>query len=80
MKNKEHNHVWIGADQLNNDPAFLEAGQAEFKELNIIDQLGTAESGRLETTRRDFLRYLGFGIGAATLAAGCEIPVRKAIG
>jgi MoCo/4Fe-4S cofactor protein with predicted Tat translocation signal len=79
MKNKEHNHVWIGADQLNNDPAFLEASQSEFKELNIIDQLGTAESSRLETTRRDFLRYLGFGIGAATLAAGCEIPVRKAI-
>ena len=29
--------------------------------------------------RRDFLKFLGFGLGAATVAAGCDIPVKKAI-
>jgi hypothetical protein len=29
--------------------------------------------------RRDFLKLLGFGLGAATVAASCEIPVKKAI-
>ena len=29
--------------------------------------------------RRDFLKYLGFSTAAATLAASCEMPVRKVI-
>ncbi len=29
--------------------------------------------------RRDFLKYLGFSTAAATLAASCEMPVRKAV-
>ena len=29
--------------------------------------------------RRDFLKYLGFSTAAATLAASCKIPVKKAI-
>ncbi len=31
------------------------------------------------TPRRDFLKFLGFSTAAATLAASCEMPVRKAI-
>jgi len=31
------------------------------------------------TSRRDFLKLLGFGVGYATLAASCEMPVNKAI-
>jgi anaerobic selenocysteine-containing dehydrogenase len=31
------------------------------------------------TSRRDFLKYLRFQYCAATLAASCEMPVRKAI-
>jgi molybdopterin-containing oxidoreductase family iron-sulfur binding subunit len=34
--------------------------------------------GKAKTNRRDFLKLLGFGVGA-TLAAGCETPVNKAI-
>ncbi|MEZ5029832.1 MAG: twin-arginine translocation signal domain-containing protein [Saprospiraceae bacterium] len=34
---------------------------------------------RLESSRRDFLKFLGFSLGAATVAASCEIPVKKAI-
>src|SRR5699024_3343375 len=32
-----------------------------------------------KTPRRDFLKYLGFGTAAATLAASCEIKTRKVI-
>ena len=32
-----------------------------------------------KTPRRDFLKYLGFSTAAATLAASCEIPVRKIV-
>ena len=33
----------------------------------------------LKHPRRDFLKYLGFSTAAATLAASCKTPVRKAI-
>ena len=32
-----------------------------------------------KTPRRDFLKYLGFSTAAATIAASCKTPVRKAI-
>ncbi|MDQ3279262.1 MAG: TAT-variant-translocated molybdopterin oxidoreductase, partial [Bacteroidota bacterium] len=32
-----------------------------------------------KTARRDFLKYVGFSTAAATIAASCEIPVRKAM-
>ena len=33
----------------------------------------------MKNSRRDFLKYLGFSTAAATIAASCEMPVRKAI-
>ena len=35
--------------------------------------------GNAKTSRRDFLKLLGFGVGYATIAASCETPVNKAI-
>ena len=32
-----------------------------------------------KTPRRDFLKFLGFSTAAAAVAAGCEMPVKKAI-
>lgn len=32
-----------------------------------------------KTPRRDFLKYVGFSTAAATIAASCEMPVRKAM-
>ena len=71
MKNK-NNGVWIGVDQLANTPAYQKAAQQEFANNEDIVEQGVS-------SRRDFLKYLGFGIGAATLAAGCDIPVKRAI-
>jgi len=71
MKNN-HNDIWIGVEQLTNDPSYQEIVQKEFVELPIVDQLSEQNAMEVGTNRRDFLKYLGFGLGAATLAAGCE--------
>jgi MoCo/4Fe-4S cofactor protein with predicted Tat translocation signal len=71
---------WKGIEQLDNDAAYLDSTKNEFaEELPVTEFLGKDEG--LEdstTTRRDFLKYLGFGVAAASLAA-CETPVTKAI-
>ncbi|WP_363325392.1 TAT-variant-translocated molybdopterin oxidoreductase, partial [Phaeodactylibacter sp.] len=38
MKNK-NNGVWIGVDQLQNDPSYLETNKNEFTELPVVDTL-----------------------------------------
>ncbi|NJB85052.1 molybdopterin-containing oxidoreductase family iron-sulfur binding subunit [Lewinella marina] len=68
---KQVNNVWIGTDQLENSPEFRAATDGEVAQQDF-------ENPRLEATRRDFLKYLGFGMTAATIAS-CDIPVRKAI-
>ncbi|MEZ4987910.1 MAG: TAT-variant-translocated molybdopterin oxidoreductase [Saprospiraceae bacterium] len=74
MKNHKQN-VWIGTEQLNNNPELTQAEQSEFVEMPAV---GGDLEFHTESNRRDFLKFLGFGIGAATIAA-CDIPVRKAI-
>ena len=56
------------------EQSFLQSAEQEFS-IENIDQT----DGKWETNRRDFLKSHGFGLGAATLAASCEIPVKKAI-
>ncbi len=69
---KHSNKVWIGTDELEATPEYLAATDQE--------QAGPSveEDSRLSSSRRDFLKYLGFGMTAATIAS-CDIPVRKAI-
>lgn len=70
---------WKGYEELANDPGFLKNREQEFPESLSLDQLiGDENLGSSETSRRDFLKFLGFGVGAATLAA-CQTPVKKAI-
>lgn len=66
--------VWSGIEDLTQDPSYKEIMDSEFNGSPEISEIADLTAGR-----RDFLKYLGFGIGAATVAAGCEIPVRKAI-
>ncbi|MEM1326087.1 MAG: TAT-variant-translocated molybdopterin oxidoreductase [Bacteroidota bacterium] len=74
-----HQDTWLGVEHLNNEAALTEMSKKEFVELPIVDQV--ADEKVLDTTsnRRDFLKYLGFGLGAATMAASCDIPVRRAL-
>ena len=71
---------WQNFGELNNTEAHQASAQNEFKEellpLEALDDKGLGEA---RTPRRDFLKYLGFSTAAATLAASCEMPVRKAV-
>jgi molybdopterin-containing oxidoreductase family iron-sulfur binding subunit len=71
---------WKGVEELNETPSFQESKNKEFSELlPPEDFLGDADLlENSSTTRRDFLKYLGFGVTAASLAA-CETPVNKVI-
>lgn len=79
MKEKEQG-IWIGDWDLSGDSSFVEESHKEFgNELPILDSFGDNRSLDVHSNRRDFLKYLGFGLGAATVAAGCEIPLKRAI-
>jgi MoCo/4Fe-4S cofactor protein with predicted Tat translocation signal len=70
---------WKGFDQLNDDPEFLQKSQNEFAEEVPLDAfLGNEKLSESNTSRRDFLKFLGFSVTAASLAA-CETPVIKSI-
>lgn len=71
---------WKGLAELNNSPEFVQSASNEFAEQIPVEEfLGdnnlAANNG---TNRRDFLKFLGFSVAAASLAA-CEAPVNKAI-
>lgn len=69
---KETKIYWKGLEQLANTPAFEKYANKEFPEhLPLADEEG-------EPSRRDFLKMMGFGIAAVSLAA-CETPIKKAI-
>ena len=77
---KQTNNIWVGQKDLTRDEAFLQEVQQEFASQNLTSQLGSEEvAGNINGNRRDFLKFLGFGLGAATVAAGCDIPVKRAI-
>ena len=61
---------WRGTEELEKDASFVKGAQKEFSEELPIDQfLGKKELDSTSTSRRDFLKFMGFGITAATLAA-----------
>lgn len=68
------NGIWVSTEDLTQEDSFLQSAEQEFSVENI-DQT----DGKWQTGRRDFLKLMGFGLGAATVAASCEIPVKKAI-
>src|SRR5688572_1221947 len=61
---------WKGIEQLANSPEFVKHAPHEFAQPASEEDLGHS--------RRDFLKMMGFGMAAASLAA-CEAPIRKAI-
>jgi len=71
---------WKGLEELNNSPEFIKHSQNEFAEQVPVDEFLSDDSlaENNGTNRRDFLKFLGFSVTAASLAA-CETPVNKAI-
>jgi MoCo/4Fe-4S cofactor protein with predicted Tat translocation signal len=73
---KQLDNIWIGQKDLTRDEEFMKSTNQEFAE----EQVTYADmTSNLSGNRRDFLKFLGFGLGAATVAAGCDIPVKRAI-
>jgi MoCo/4Fe-4S cofactor protein with predicted Tat translocation signal len=72
---------WKSIEDLQDNPEFVKKQMNEFSEpipfeaLTNADAKGEDASG---TNRRDFLKYMGFSVTAASLAA-CETPVRNVI-
>ncbi len=75
----ENNKIyWKGIEELTNDVDFVKNAHKEFPDyLPVSEQSGKQEEGS-GTNRRDFLKLMGFGVAAVSLAA-CEAPVKKAI-
>ena len=70
---------WKGFDELKETPQFVERRDNEFPaELSVEEFIGSDKSAAFKTDRRDFLKYLGFSVAAASLAA-CEKPVIKSV-
>lgn len=71
---------WRGFEELEQTPEFIASAGKEFPQDIPLDQaLKTADKNPLSTDRRGFLKMLGFGMTAATLAACTKTPVRYAI-
>ena len=65
---------WKGIEELESAPEFMQSAFAEFMPVKESHESSDATSA----PRRDFLKLMGFGIAAATLAS-CETPVKKSI-
>ncbi len=70
---------WKGLEELNNTPEFVEKNKHEFAEPIPIEDVLSGEGLLGKTPRRDFLKAVGYGVGAVTLAACQRVPVHKSI-
>lgn len=70
---------WTGLDELDKTEAYKENLGTEFPAMQNVDEfLADDRLKETNTGRRDFLKFMGFSITAATLAA-CEAPVIKSV-
>ncbi len=76
-KNKKY---WVGLEELHETKEFQESSKNEFTQssLSVDDFLSETDLNKTSTNRRDFLKFLGFSVTAATIAA-CETPVINSI-
>lgn len=70
---------WKGQEELEETPSFMEKQDQEFgQDVSVEEFLADEKLKEKSTPRRDFLKFLGFSVAAATVAA-CEAPVTKVI-
>lgn len=70
---------WKGLEELKETPQFIRSRDQEFpSEISVEEFLSDDKLAEKSTARRDFLKFLGFSVAAATVAA-CEAPVTKAV-
>jgi len=69
---------WKGLEELSNDIHFVKNAEREFPEGTPLPGSPSSTEDVMPASRRDFMKIMGFGMAAVTLAA-CEAPVKKAI-
>ena len=70
---------WKGYDEKHQTPEFAVSSKKEFREDVPVDEFLSSDGLEdMKSGRRDFLKYMGFSVAAATLAS-CESPVIKSI-
>ena len=70
---------WSGLEELHETEGFKKSQQNEFEENISVDKfLSDPNLSATSSTRRDFLKFLGFSVSAAALAS-CETPIIKSI-
>ena len=75
-----YSDIWIGSEDLGRDEKFIDQASREMPDASVASMLAQGASfASANTGRRDFLKYLGFSVSAATIAASCEIPLKRAI-
>ena len=70
---------WKGLEELQNTNEFVQKNKSEFAEPIPIEEVLNEAGLSTVTPRRDFLKAMGFGLGAVTLAACQTTPVHKSI-
>ncbi|HTN20840.1 MAG TPA: TAT-variant-translocated molybdopterin oxidoreductase [Pelobium sp.] len=70
---------WKGLEEVNNTPEFAEHSKNEFAEPIPVEKLLEGTGLNSVAPRRDFLKAMGFGLGAVSLAACNVAPVQKSI-
>jgi molybdopterin-containing oxidoreductase family iron-sulfur binding subunit len=70
---------WKGYSEKHQTPDFVSSSNKEFQEeIPVGEFLSSEESTDLKSGRRDFLKFMGFSVAAASLAS-CEAAVIKSI-
>jgi len=74
---------WQSLEDLRHDPELLDRRRQELPDGRTLWQAtqekAEAEAGEAGESRRDFLKLMGFSLGAATLASCTPIPERQAV-
>jgi MoCo/4Fe-4S cofactor protein with predicted Tat translocation signal len=70
---------WKGLEELNKSPEFVELNKNEFAEPIPFEDILSGTGLMAKTPRRSFLKAVGFGVGAVSLAACQKVPVHKSI-
>jgi MoCo/4Fe-4S cofactor protein with predicted Tat translocation signal len=70
---------WKGLEEQNSSTEFVEKNKHEFAEPIPIEDVLEGSGLSSPTPRRDFLKAMGFGLGAVSLAACTKAPTEKSV-
>ncbi len=79
LRMTDNKKYWRGIEEQSNPDLTKKLADNEFAAApDTLDFIGDDNVGEAETSRRDFLKFMGFTTAAATLAA-CEAPIVESI-